>query len=318
MSDPVYHRWLHRYAVLTATMALLLPILVGAIVTTRGAGMAFPDWPSSDGQNMFLYPWLASAGDKFLEHGHRLAGSFVGVLSIGLAFFCWKTDERRWIKGLGGVILLAVIIQGYLGGKRVLNNDPGIALIHGVFASWVFALMSVIALVTSRTWFDIPAVQDPQALKVCRYSSLITVLLVATQYFLGAFLRHKGTAVYEHIGFAFIVVLAAMWLFVSAANTRIPWLVRPAFLFVAAVMFQLLVGAATYVVKFGFENFVPQQESLLQVSVRTGHVLMGMLVWMLAVIYAVRVQRLISARTANSSSAPDLTKLTPSVTGGAS
>lgn len=317
MFAPAPHRWLHRYAVLTAVTALLLPILFGALVTTRNAGMAFADWPSSDGHNMFLYPWLASVGEKFLEHGHRLAGALIGFLSIGLVVFLFKFEPRRWVKLLGGLVLLAVIGQGILGGQRVLLDARGLAFLHGVFASWVFALMSVIALVTSRTWFDVPAVEDRHTLKACRYSSLITVLLVATQYLLGALLRHQGKALYEHVGFAFIVVLASMWLFVSAANTRTPWLVRPAFLFIAAVMLQLLVGAATYVVKFGFENFVPQQDSLFQVAIRTTHVLMGMLVWMLAVVYAVRVQRLISAGTANSS-APDLPNLTPSVTGGAS
>lgn len=315
MSLPVYHRWLHRYAVLTATTALLLPILVGALVTTRGAGMAFPDWPSSDGQNMFLYPWLASAGEKFLEHGHRLAGSFVGVLSIGLACFTWKTDERRWVKALGAIILLGVIVQGILGGQRVLRNDPDIALLHGVFASWVFALMAVIALVTGRSWFEIKTTES-RSLKACRYTSLLTVVLVALQYFLGALLRHKGMAVYEHIGFAFVVVLSAMGLFVTAANTRTPWLVRPAFLLVAAVMLQLLVGAATYVVKFGFENYVPQQESPLQVGIRTAHVVVGMLVWMLAVTYAVRVQRLISAGTVGTLS--DIPKFSAPLSGGAS
>ena len=49
-----YQPWLHRYAALTAATALLLPILMGALVTTLDAGMAFPDYPTSDGHNMFL------------------------------------------------------------------------------------------------------------------------------------------------------------------------------------------------------------------------------------------------------------------------
>src|SRR5258708_8649256 len=76
--------WLHRLAVLTVSLALL-PILMGALVTTKDAGMAFPDWPNSDGHNMLLYPWLKSAGERFLEHGHRLGGVFIGLVSIGLA-----------------------------------------------------------------------------------------------------------------------------------------------------------------------------------------------------------------------------------------
>ena len=73
MNQTAFHPWLHRLAVLTAVVALL-PIVMGALVTTKDAGMAFRDWPSSDGHGMLAYPWLKSAGDKFLEHGHRLGG----------------------------------------------------------------------------------------------------------------------------------------------------------------------------------------------------------------------------------------------------
>ncbi len=62
---------------------VLLPISVGAVVTTVDAGMAFADWPTSDGHGMLAYPWLKSTGDKFLEHGHRLAGMLIGVMSLG-------------------------------------------------------------------------------------------------------------------------------------------------------------------------------------------------------------------------------------------
>ena len=58
-----YRPLLHWTAVVTACLSLL-PISVGALVTTLDAGMAFADWPSSDGQNMLLYPWLESIRDK--------------------------------------------------------------------------------------------------------------------------------------------------------------------------------------------------------------------------------------------------------------
>lgn len=67
------------FAWLTLISALPL-ISMGAVVTTVDAGMAFPDWPTSDGYSMLAYPWLQSIGepDKFLEHGHRLAGMLTG------------------------------------------------------------------------------------------------------------------------------------------------------------------------------------------------------------------------------------------------
>jgi cytochrome c oxidase assembly protein subunit 15 len=289
-----YQPWLHRYAAFTAAVALLLPILMGALVTTLDAGMAFPDYPTSDGHNMFLYPWLASIGnlDKFLEHGHRLAGALVGTLSIGLACWCWKADGRAWVRGLGFAVLLAVILQGLIGGFRVIQDSRDAAMFHGVFASWIFAAMSVVSLATSRGWFA-ETKGDASSLPTCRWTSWLFVVLVAAQYVLGGMLRHRGMVLYEHIGFAAVVMFCAMFLFVTAANTRQPWLIRPAFLLLVCVVGQLLIGGATYVVRFGFGDYVAVQNSLPQISVRTAHVLMGMLVWMLGVTLAVRVQRLI-------------------------
>lgn len=290
-----YQPWLHRYAALTAAVALLLPILMGALVTTVDAGMAFPDYPTSDGHNMFLYPWLASIGnrDKFLEHGHRLAGALVGTLSIGLAFWCWKSDGRTWVRGLGFGVLLAVITQGLIGGFRVIQDSRDAAMFHGVFASWIFAAMSVVSLATSRGWFA-ETRSEASSLSASRWVSLLFVALVAAQYILGGMLRHRGMVLYEHIGFAAVVLFCGMFLFVTVANTRQPWLIRPAFLLMVCIVLQLLIGSATYVVKFGFGDYVAVQNSLPQIAVRTAHVLMGMLVWMLGVTLAVRVQRLIS------------------------
>src|SRR5262249_6898084 len=81
MNSSVTYRWSFRLALLMAAIALL-PIGLGAVVTTVEAGMAFADWPTSDGYDMLWYPWLTSTGDKFLEHGHRLAGMLIGIVSL--------------------------------------------------------------------------------------------------------------------------------------------------------------------------------------------------------------------------------------------
>ena len=150
MTTSTADRWLHRYAVLTAAVALL-PIGMGALVTTLDAGMAFLDWPTSDGQNMFLYPWLLdfqANREKFVEHGHRLAGSLIGLLSIGLVALTLRRESRRWVRALSIGILAAVILQGLLGGFRVIADARVAALVHGAFASLIFSTITVFALVT--------------------------------------------------------------------------------------------------------------------------------------------------------------------------
>ena len=76
--------WPHRLAVLLVCRDVSL-IWVGGLVTTYEAGMAVPDWPSTYGYNLFLYPWqtwLPGPWDLFIEHGHRLLGATVGLLTI--------------------------------------------------------------------------------------------------------------------------------------------------------------------------------------------------------------------------------------------
>ena len=51
----MYHPWLHRLALLTAVTTFIL-ICMGGLVTSTDSGLAVPDWPTTFGYNMFLYP----------------------------------------------------------------------------------------------------------------------------------------------------------------------------------------------------------------------------------------------------------------------
>ena len=168
-----YRPLLFWLAVATAATALL-PIVAGALVTTLDAGMAFRDWPTSDGQGMLSYPWLHSAGDKFIEHGHRLAGIVIGCVSIVFAASAWLLEPRRWVRWCALGVLLAVVAQGLLGGGRVLADARLFAMVHGAFAAAVFAFMSSMALVLSRSWIEPPRVRrgdsDGDASRFCRPS----------------------------------------------------------------------------------------------------------------------------------------------------
>jgi hypothetical protein len=65
-----------------ATLGL---IALGGLVTSHGAGMAVPDWPTTYGYNMFLFPISQWVGGIFYEHTHRLYASGVGLLTVVLA-----------------------------------------------------------------------------------------------------------------------------------------------------------------------------------------------------------------------------------------
>src|SRR5688500_6964946 len=115
MSQTTYNRSLHWIALATAA-ATLPPIFMGRLVTPHGAGMSVPDWPNSYGYNMFTFPPSKWIGGIFYEHTHRLMGVVVGMLAIALVVVTWRIEQRHWVRLLAASILLAVIVQGVLGG----------------------------------------------------------------------------------------------------------------------------------------------------------------------------------------------------------
>src|SRR5690349_2917956 len=93
---------LTRFALFTAASTLLL-ICVGGVVTSKGVGMAVPDWPTTFGYNMFFFPFSKWMGGIFYEHTHRLVASAVGLLTTILALWLHGRAARplmRW-SGLG-------------------------------------------------------------------------------------------------------------------------------------------------------------------------------------------------------------------------
>ena len=100
-------RWLNRFIWFIAAATLLL-ICSGGMVTSKGVGLAVPDWPTTFGYNMFLFPVSKWVGGILFEHTHRLLASGVGVLTLVLAEWMWDQSDQfgafRWI---GAILMFA-------------------------------------------------------------------------------------------------------------------------------------------------------------------------------------------------------------------
>jgi cytochrome c oxidase assembly protein subunit 15 len=191
---PEYHPALHAFAVLTALATFPL-IFMGGLVTSHQAGMSVPDWPNSYGYNMFLFPPRLWVGGIFYEHTHRLMGTVVGMLSIALAITAWRVDKRPWVKWLCAAVLGAVIIQGILGGLRVVLVKLNLAVIHGCLAQAVFCLTALAAAATSRWWHSVGGVADPAPRAASSRPPTVALAAIATflifgQLIVGALMRH--------------------------------------------------------------------------------------------------------------------------------
>src|SRR5688572_31568688 len=99
---------LHRFSTFVCGCTVFL-LLAGSLVTSTGSGLAVPDWPTTYGWNMFTFPPSKWVGGILYEHGHRLIATTVGVLTIVLAAWVWRSEPRRWLKRLGLVALATVV-----------------------------------------------------------------------------------------------------------------------------------------------------------------------------------------------------------------
>nr|MDQ3003408.1 COX15/CtaA family protein [Fibrobacterota bacterium] len=155
MSSPSnfpFRPWLHIYGIGLSVSTFVL-LFAGGMVTSTNSGLAVPDWPTTFGQNMFLFPPSLMKGGIFYEHGHRLFASVVGFLTIGNCLAFWFLEKRMWLKWTGTLALVLVIVQGVLGGITVLYKLPmPISVAHASTAQLFFGLTLMMAFATSRAW----------------------------------------------------------------------------------------------------------------------------------------------------------------------
>ncbi len=308
-------RWPHRVAVLLGLTAFPL-IWMGGLVTTWDAGMAVPDWPNTFGYNMFAYPvydWLAGPFDLKIEHGHRLLGSLAGIWSILLVVVTWRTTADRTLRWYAVALLVLVIVQGTLGGVRVLQDSRTFAQVHGCVGPAFFAAACGFAVLTSRWWLRRAGLPRPFVcggiLHVLALSMLAGSFL---QLVLGTLLRHMpeqgaptgfALLVWLHVAGA-LVVLGGTGLFALASclprfrGTGLRW---PLMLALLLVLTQFGLGLTTWVVKYGWPAWMDQWEfaaawtiperTFLQSNLVTLHVVTGSLIVAIWTVVALRLWR---------------------------
>jgi cytochrome c oxidase assembly protein subunit 15 len=172
-------------------------VTMGAFTTSIGAGMAFPDWPLSNGS---INPegWLRDIY-MFAEHSHRLFGMVMGFLAIGTVIWLHRVETRSWVRRLGWAALAIVVVQGLIGGKRVLLDGihvPGFELTlgqmltipHGILAQVYVCVLFAVAASQSRAWID--GAERPFAAWL-RRSAIALVILVTAQLVIAAVMRHN-------------------------------------------------------------------------------------------------------------------------------
>ena len=191
---PTTSPWLYAYATFLAACILVL-ICSGGLVTSKGVGLSVPDWPNSYGYNMFAFPVSRWVGGVLFEHVHRLIASAVGLLTLVLTGWILRVERRRWMRVLGVLAAVAVVVQGLMGGLRVVELWDWMGIFHACLAQAFLALVSFIALASSRWWTVLgtheirPLDGRHQTRRLGRVLLAVTCLIFL-QLALGATMRH--------------------------------------------------------------------------------------------------------------------------------
>lgn len=295
--------WLHRFAVFTAAATFSL-IFVGALVTSTGSGLAVPDWPLSFGQ---IFPPMV--GGVLFEHGHRMVAATVGMLMVTLMVLLSRWETRSWVRWLARGAVLAVVLQGLLGGLTVLLRLPTlVSVTHACLAQAFFCLTVILAVCTAPGWY----VQRRQRVETLSPSLRLiatgTTVMIYVQLILGALMRHTGAGLaipdfplafgrlippfelpgvfihFLHRLGAVAVMFGIAWT-VMRVLSQYPaeaYLRRPAFLLTGLLGIQLTLGAVT----------IWTQRAVLPM---TAHVAVGAAVLATSLLLTLRVYRLINS-----------------------
>jgi cytochrome c oxidase assembly protein subunit 15 len=313
-TSPTSYRWPHRLALLSAVVTFPL-IWVGGLVTSYDAGMAVPDWPGTYGHNMFAYPlatWLGADWDLFIEHGHRLLGALTGMLMIALVISSFVTQTPLWLKQFAFSLLVLVILQGALGGARVVLDERLVALLHGCTGPVFFVSLVAFAVVTSPH-FELAKSDLPRSPGIRLATAAWGFAAVCyLQLVLGALVRHvpvTSTAGFFravmllHVVLAVMILAQALLLGVAIIRGKhdrsvsrwVGWSL------LVLVMMQIGLGVMTYVTKYSWPQFmgsfqfaaehVNYEKSAIQALLATAHVANGSLILATAVIMSLQASR---------------------------
>jgi cytochrome c oxidase assembly protein subunit 15 len=175
-------------------------VTMGAFTTSIGAGMVFLDWPLSNGS---LNPegWLSNLA-MFAEHSHRLSAGVMTIITIVLAAWLWRTEERRWLRRLAIAAVVLVFLQAFVGGLRVLlekhqiemiNTSVGrlFAMAHACLAQIFVCTLAAIAAACSRPWIEQREPSGPPTPQHIRRLGVLCCALLLVQLAIAAVMRHS-------------------------------------------------------------------------------------------------------------------------------
>jgi heme A synthase len=271
-----------------------LTILQGAMTTSTGSGMAFVDWPRSDGQLMPERSYTTLPG--FFEHFHRLLGALAGFLSLALVV--WLHLARLGsasVRRTAWLALLLIVVQGVIGGVGVLKKLPVVTSVsHGILAQLTLAMFACLAYQLSERHHrtaPLPNVAPGTGRRI----TVVAVVMLVLQAVIGGIARHSNNqhALWTHAGNSLVVFLVVVIATAFAVGRlgEAPGIKSVARQLTTLLIVQLALGFLALLVRNDAGKTPENVANLGTAALISAHVLIGALLTVLAAMLAAHVFR---------------------------
>jgi len=183
-------------------------------------------------------------------------GALVGLTTVTLAIHLALVETRAWVKRMGFVAVVLVIVQGILGGLRVTEKSIDLAVVHGVTAQVFLSLLVAIAVVCAASWRSDRAPLPSASARTDRRVASFAVAALLIQIVFGAIQRHLALGLMLHVVAAFAVAALTIAAGVRAWGSypSQPQLRRAGLIVVHATGTQLALGFCAWIARGAWTN----------------------------------------------------------------
>ena len=191
----VFYEHFHRLLGTVAGFAAVGTVLAAfgashhAKARRRWGIAAFVGFAVAIGSYVFIKAVSPFAYETNKNIGHLVGlGGAVGVTSLVAWLIRNQRDERVWVRRLAVGLLVAVCLQGLLGGLRVVFDSTDLAMVHGIFGQLTLCVGGLAVIATSRWWQGVEAVRQPSV----SWPAVTLLVLCVGQLVIAAAMRHNG------------------------------------------------------------------------------------------------------------------------------
>jgi cytochrome c oxidase assembly protein subunit 15 len=238
-----------------------------------------------------------------------MVAATVGMLMVTLMVLLYRWETRSWVRWLARAAVLAVVLQGLLGGLTVLLRLPTlVSVTHACLAQAFFCLTVILSVCTAPGWYIQRRQREETTSPSLRLITTGTTVMIYVQLILGALMRHTGAGLaipdfplafgrlippfespaviihFLHRLGAVAVTVGIAWTVVRVLSqySDEPYLRRPVVGLTGLLIIQLTLGAVT----------IWTQRSVVPM---TAHVAVGAAVLATSLLLTLRVYRLINS-----------------------